>query len=211
MRKAILGVASALALASPAVAADLSVTPRYSEVPGYEREYEYRTAPHVVIEEPAPVVSETLVVRRPVIVAPPPVVVDEYPLYHCMRHRGCMRHLLSMRTPVRLGVTDGAIDVTSAAVGKVSDSRRGYSVRGASLSALAPKEDILGACPLGARKEPVHTWSPQKLRSIHLIGVADQRGVLPLLDKTCLRLFFFHFPACAARIFSSHEILSTSY
>ena len=56
-----------------------------------------------------------------------------------------MRHLLSMRTPVRLGVTDGAIDVTSAAVGKVSDSRRGYSVRGASLSALAPKEDILGA------------------------------------------------------------------
>ena len=81
MRKAILGAASALALASPAVAADLSVTPRYSEVPGYEREYEYRTAPHVVIEEPAPVVSETLVVRRPVIVAPPPVVVDEYPLY----------------------------------------------------------------------------------------------------------------------------------
>ena len=55
-----------------------------------------------------------------------------------------------MHTPVRLGVTDGAIDVTSAAVGKVSDSRRGYSVRGASLSALAPKEDILGACPLGA-------------------------------------------------------------
>ena len=65
-----------------------------------------------------------------------------------MRHRGCMRSF--MRTPVRLGVTDGAIDVTSAAVGKVSDSRRGYSVRGASLSALAPKEDILGACPLGA-------------------------------------------------------------
>ena len=85
MRKAILGAASALALASPAVAADLSVTPRYSEVPGYEREYEYRTAPHVVIEEPAPVVSETLVVRRPVIVAPPPVVVDEYPLYAAPR------------------------------------------------------------------------------------------------------------------------------
>ena len=32
MRKAILGAASALALASPAVAADLPVTPRYSEV-----------------------------------------------------------------------------------------------------------------------------------------------------------------------------------
>jgi len=76
MRKAILGAASALALASPAVAADLPVTP-YSEVPSYERHtYEYRTAPPVVVEEPAPVV-----VRRPVIVAPPPVVVDEYPVY----------------------------------------------------------------------------------------------------------------------------------
>jgi opacity protein-like surface antigen len=60
MRKAILGAAGALALASPAVAADLSVTPRYSEGPS---------------------VSETVVVRRPVIVAPPPVVVDEYPVY----------------------------------------------------------------------------------------------------------------------------------
>jgi hypothetical protein len=62
MRKAILGAASALALASPAVAADLRVTP-YSEVPSYEREvHPYRTAPPVVVEEPAPVVSETVVV-----------------------------------------------------------------------------------------------------------------------------------------------------
>jgi opacity protein-like surface antigen len=64
MRKAILGAASALALASPAVAADLQVTP-YSENPGYEQEvppYAYEAAP-------------------PVIVAPPPVVVDEYPVY----------------------------------------------------------------------------------------------------------------------------------
>ena len=38
MRKAILGAISILALASPAVAADLPVTP-YSEVPSYE----YRT------------------------------------------------------------------------------------------------------------------------------------------------------------------------
>ena len=87
MRKAILGAASALALASPAVAADLSVTPRYSEVPGYEREVHRRTGLRrmSLIEEPAPVVSETLVVRRPVIVAPPPVVVDEYPLYAAPR------------------------------------------------------------------------------------------------------------------------------
>ena len=35
-----------------------------------------------------------------------------------MRHRACMRHLLCMLTPVRVGVTDGAIDATSEAVGK---------------------------------------------------------------------------------------------
>jgi hypothetical protein len=85
MRKAILGAASALALASPAVAADLPLTP-YSEVPNYERHaYEYRIAPPAVVEEPAPVVSETVIVRRPVIVAPPPVVVDEYPVYAAPR------------------------------------------------------------------------------------------------------------------------------
>ena len=73
MFKAILGAASAIALGSPAVAADLSVPP-YSEVPGYEEEadtyaYGYGTAPPVVV------------VRPPVIVAPPPVVIRQYPLY----------------------------------------------------------------------------------------------------------------------------------
>jgi hypothetical protein len=47
----------------------------------YARSYEYRTSPPVVVEESAPVVSETLVVRRPVIVAPPRVVVEDYPVY----------------------------------------------------------------------------------------------------------------------------------
>jgi hypothetical protein len=75
MHKAILGAVSILTLASPAVAADLPVTP-YSEVPSYE----YRTAPPVIVEEPAPVV-----VRRPVIIAPPPVVVYEYPVYAAPR------------------------------------------------------------------------------------------------------------------------------
>ena len=87
MRRAILGAASALALASPAVAADLSVPP-YSEIPSYERQvlpYEYRTAPPVVVEAPAPIpFPGTIVVRRPVIVAPP-VVVDEYPVYAAPR------------------------------------------------------------------------------------------------------------------------------
>jgi hypothetical protein len=76
MRKIIFGVASALALASPAVAADLQVTP-YSDVPSYERDvhpYAYRTAPPVIVEEPAPV-----------ILARPPVVVDEYPVYMAPR------------------------------------------------------------------------------------------------------------------------------
>mgnify|MGYP006955685971 CR=1 FL=1 len=65
MLKAILGAASALAFASPAVAADL-VVPRYSEAPSYQ----YGAAPPVVIEEPAPV-----------IVTPPPVIVESYPVY----------------------------------------------------------------------------------------------------------------------------------
>ena len=83
MRKAIFTAVSALALVSPAAGADLSVRP-YGEGPGYDREvrtYEYRTAPPVVVVEPAPVIRETVVVRRPVFVEPPPVVVDEYPIY----------------------------------------------------------------------------------------------------------------------------------
>jgi hypothetical protein len=55
MRNAILGSFSALALASPAVAADLPVQPRYSEVPGYE----YRSAPPAVVEELPAVVRLT--------------------------------------------------------------------------------------------------------------------------------------------------------
>src|SRR5437762_13314149 len=65
MRKAILGAASALALASPAMAN--GVTP-YSEVPSYGGEthaYEYRTTLPIVVEELAAVV----VARRPVLVA----------------------------------------------------------------------------------------------------------------------------------------------
>jgi hypothetical protein len=77
MRNLILGAVSAVALASPAMAADFPVE-SYSE--SYARSYEYRTQP-VIIERSAPVVSETVVVRRPVVVAPPRVVVEEYPVY----------------------------------------------------------------------------------------------------------------------------------
>jgi hypothetical protein len=84
MRKMILGAASALTLASPAAAADLPVTP-YTEAPSYERHtYEYRAAPPLVTEQPAPIVSETVLVRRPVVVAPS-VVVDQYPIYEAPR------------------------------------------------------------------------------------------------------------------------------
>jgi hypothetical protein len=78
MLKAILGVASAVALAAPAVAADLAVPP-YSEVPGYGGDayaYDYGTAPPVIVAPPPAVF-----VRPPVIVAPPPVVIHEYPFY----------------------------------------------------------------------------------------------------------------------------------
>ena len=84
MLKAILGAASAVALASPALAADLPVPPPYSEAPGYEGEapYEYGMAPPLVVEEPPPAVF----VRPPVIVAPPPpVVVHEYPFHAAPR------------------------------------------------------------------------------------------------------------------------------
>jgi hypothetical protein len=80
MRNLILGTATALAIASPAMAADLPVT-GYRE--SYTRSsYEYRPAPRVVVEEAAPVVSERVVVRRPVVVEPAPIVVEEdYPIY----------------------------------------------------------------------------------------------------------------------------------
>ena len=82
IRKAILGAVTALALASPAAASDLPVAP-YTSGPTYEREthtYEHRTAPRVVVAEPAPIPAETIIVRRPVVVAPR-VVVEEYPVY----------------------------------------------------------------------------------------------------------------------------------
>jgi len=108
IRKAILGAASAIALASPAAASDLSVAP-YTSGPTYEREthtYEHRTAPRVVVEEPAPVTTETVSFggrsesRRP-----------EWwwkNILSMQRHE-CMPHLPCMRTRVRVGVTDGAI------------------------------------------------------------------------------------------------------
>jgi hypothetical protein len=84
--KAILGAASALAFASPAAASDLPVA-LYTSSPTYEREthiYEHRAAPRVFVTEPAPA-TETVIVRRPVEVAPPRVVVEEYPVYAAPR------------------------------------------------------------------------------------------------------------------------------
>lgn len=98
MRKMILGAASALALASPAAAADLPATP-YTEAPSYERHtYEYRRAPPVVIAEPAPLVSEAVVF----IVAPPRVVVEEYPLYAAQRFYAAP-HAYAYAGPVWVG------------------------------------------------------------------------------------------------------------
>jgi len=109
MRRTILGAASALALASSAAAN--GVTP-YSEVPGYGSEapsYDYRVPPPVVVEEQVPVV----VVRPPVVLAPPPVVVDEYPVFVAPRVYAAPYAYVA-----HVGVRDGAIEGTSAAVGK---------------------------------------------------------------------------------------------
>jgi len=78
MSKWILTTATALEIASPAIASDLPAT-GYRE--SHVRTYEYRTAPRVVVEEAAPVVSETMVVRRPVVVETPRVVVEERRIY----------------------------------------------------------------------------------------------------------------------------------
>src|SRR5690242_10438359 len=79
MRNAILVAASAIGIASPALAADLSVTP-HGDVQTYPR-YVQPYAPPVVVEQP-------VVVRRPVVIAPPPVVVEEYPVYAAPRFYG---------------------------------------------------------------------------------------------------------------------------
>lgn len=87
MRKIILGAATALAFASPALAADFSERSSYErEVHTYEQRearpviVEHRAVRPVVVEERAPVVSETVVIRRPVVLEPPPLVVEEYPV-----------------------------------------------------------------------------------------------------------------------------------
>ena len=115
MRKAILGAASALALASPAVAADLPVNP-YSEAPSYERHTSSTGLRRLPLSSsrlpsfprPSWFAGLSLSRRR------------HWWTMHIqsMRPRACMRHLLCMRTPVRFGVTDGDIDITSAAVGE---------------------------------------------------------------------------------------------
>ncbi len=78
MRKAILGVAGAIALASPAFADG------YGEAQREVHTYEYQAPPPPVVEAPT-VVERRVVVRRPVVVAPPPVVIEEYPVYEAPR------------------------------------------------------------------------------------------------------------------------------
>ena len=81
MRNTVLGFAgaAAVALTSPALAADLppyrdgGVTYQQRESHTYERQYQ-RVAPRVVHR---PVVQETVVVRRPVVVTRPHVIVEE--------------------------------------------------------------------------------------------------------------------------------------
>ena len=105
MRNLILASATALMVASPTMAAELSETTyreSYTRSSYTRSSYEHRPAarvvveeaprvvvkesPRVVVKEAAPVVSETVVVRRPVIVEPAPVVLEEdYPVYAAPR------------------------------------------------------------------------------------------------------------------------------
>ena len=105
MRKVILGAASALALASPGNGRRFAW--RNSKLRA--EAYEYQTAPPAIVEE-APVVSETVVVRWPVIVEPPPLVLEEYPVYAaprvyavnllCMLRRPGLAQWMGLSTPL---------------------------------------------------------------------------------------------------------------
>jgi hypothetical protein len=82
MRNSVMGIAGAavVALATPALAADLPV---YRDGVSYRQSYRapaprVRVAPRVVDRT---VVRETVVVRRPVVVARPRVIVEEYPVF----------------------------------------------------------------------------------------------------------------------------------
>ena len=81
-----------------------------------------------------------------------------------MRHRACMRALPCMLTPVRVGVTDGAIGATSEAVGKwgYCSSRRGYSTYAAEAMSASPEKrrspGVIG--PLSATSRLMHRSKP---------------------------------------------------
>ena len=86
-----------------------------------------------------------------------------------MRHRACMQRLLCMRTPARLGVADGAIDVTSAAVGKVSDLgpalRKPYSAEALTIWVLGrPKK------PFARRADAANPAVRDPQRSRYVLG-----------------------------------------
>ena len=97
MRNIILASATALVFASPTMAAELSETgyrESYTRSSYMRSSYEprpvprvvVREAPRLVVDEAAPVVRETVVVRRHVVIEPPPVVVEEdYPVYAAPR------------------------------------------------------------------------------------------------------------------------------
>jgi len=97
-----------------------------------------------------------------------------------MRHRECMRHLVYMRTPVRVGVADGAIDVTSTVVGKVSELGHGevsLTLRSHAPEACAKRASfrLWGAVRTGLPRDPgVHPF----------IEVRDLEAALLVLSFT---------------------------
>src|SRR5262245_31684010 len=66
-----------------------------------------------------------------------------------MPRRASMRHRLCMRTPVRPGAMDGAIDITSAAVGRMSE---GAAEPGSEATSTRSLQDV---------SAPWETWKEQ--------------------------------------------------
>jgi hypothetical protein len=102
-----------------------------------------------------------------------------------------MRHLLYMRTRARVGVADGAIDVTSMVVGKVSelaDGEASFTLRSHALEACANRASFRVECA-GRRKglylmsftfSAQVLWLPHLGKVLSFVACAAQTRLSPI-------------------------------
>jgi hypothetical protein len=107
-----------------------------------------------------------------------------------MRSRACMRHLLSMRMPVRLGVPDGLIGVTSTAVGETGATiRASYRAEKGSTE----REEGVSACSAsntrGQQPNARHTVTKPEIlpRSAKLLFGSEMNVVLDTKPYNAIR------------------------